>query len=146
MASHLNHQRPTTVEEWAHLSNEVRRRWHTVSDHDIDQAAGDTEQLTDVIAQKTGEARDQIGELIHGMLESISQRLSGAQSCAADYSELGAEALRDGYDRAATELKERYRDAQDAVRRKPVESLLIAFGVGAAVGFALTAVSGLRQR
>lgn len=45
--------------------------------------------------------------------------------------------LHQQYDRASADLRGRYSDAEAAVRRAPMESLLVAFGTGLVAGVVL---------
>lgn len=105
--------------EWDELKRQVRERWSEIAEEDLQQAEGDLQALIAAIQQKTGEARDLIEKVVMDLADDLRPQLHRAQ-----------EAVREGYDRAAAHLKEQVAYAQDTVRRRPKQSLAVAFGAG----------------
>lgn len=56
------------------IKGRIRSTWGELSDDDIDQARGDTEQLIGRIKEKTGESVDAIRKKLDGLLGEEKER------------------------------------------------------------------------
>jgi ElaB/YqjD/DUF883 family membrane-anchored ribosome-binding protein len=86
--------------------------------------------LVGVIQKKTGVARTEIentlkslSEQSSSMLGNASQAVQGATQAAQEYA-----------NQASDIAKEQYGRAQDMVRQRPAESVIVSFGTGLLVG------------
>jgi hypothetical protein len=90
---------------WDQIVAQIRAQWEAVKPEDLQAVRGNAEQLIALIQTKTGEAR--------GAIENVLERLSADPS----------ETMREGY-----------REAEAAIRRRPGEAAAICFGAGLVVG------------
>jgi hypothetical protein len=57
-----------------------------------------------------------------------------------------SEQLREGFDTAREEVRQRYRSVEGAMARNPASSVLIGFGFGFGLGLVITTLLGERHR
>jgi uncharacterized protein YjbJ (UPF0337 family) len=135
----------TTREEirghWNELRGQIEQRWSQLSPHDLDEVEGDTDQLVGKIQQKTGQAKQKIEEQLDSLLDNLSQSASSATEKMGEYvkqakDQFGhvSEAAREQYERASESIQGGYHQAEDMVRRRPAESVAVAFGTGLIAG------------
>lgn len=146
MATQPNKMAAEMAHDWDELHGEVRKRWNKISDEDLSRVRGDIQELIALLQRKTGEAREQIEEFVAGFSQDLRAGLSRAGQQAADYSAEAAATARQQLDLAAERVKEGYQQAQEVVRRRPAESVAVAFGAGVAAGFLVSAMVALRDR
>ena len=104
---------------WNEIKGKLRQKWGQLTDDDFQQIRGDAEQLIGVIQRKTGEAR----EAIEKYLEEISGGVASAAATMRDYAQHAADQMHASYDKA-----------DQFVRDRPGESLLVCFGLGLITG------------
>lgn len=104
---------------WNEIKGKLREKWGQLTDDDLPQIRGDAEQLIGAIQRKTGEAREAIQQYLH----EISGSAASAVGTARDYAQHASDHVCAGYAKA-----ERF------VRDRPVQSLLVGFGVGVIAG------------
>ena len=148
---------------WTELRGKVKEKWGALTDDDLVLAEGNFDQLVGIIQRRTGESREKIEHSLDRLTSDIGSKMDKirqqAASAAASASEtakhLGdraSETARDYADRAGDTARQQYEhfqqqydqvaaglqskvaDAEAAVRRKPMESLLVAFGTGLIAG------------
>ncbi len=137
---------------WTEIRGRVKERWGELTDDDLVQAEGHLEQLIGIVQRKTGESREKIeheidritqnyGTQMDRMRQQASSVATAASDSARQYADQASEMARrqydqfhQQYDRTAAEMRARYADAEAAIRRSPVESLLVAFGTGLLAG------------
>lgn len=115
---------------WNDIKGRVKQEWGNISDDDLKQVEGSIDRLVGLIQKKTGEARTQIEDTLRslseqsaGMLGSASQAVQGVAQAAQDYA-----------NQASNRAKEQYDRAQDMVRQRPAESVIVSFGTGVLLG------------
>jgi uncharacterized protein YjbJ (UPF0337 family) len=108
---------------WNELAGKIKERWGNLSDSELNEVEGAIEQLVGLIQRKTGETRSAV--------ESWLDRLSEQSS---DGARRAAETVRE----AAGDVKQRVRDSyastRHVIRRRPTQSVALAFGAGLAIG------------
>lgn len=115
---------------WNDIKGRVKQEWGNISDDDLKQVEGSIDRLVGVIQKKTGVARTEIentlkslSEQSTSMLGNASQAVQGATQAAQEYA-----------NQASDMAKEQYGRAQDMVRQRPAESVIVSFGTGLLVG------------
>jgi uncharacterized protein YjbJ (UPF0337 family) len=115
---------------WNDIKGRVKQEWGNISDDDLKQVEGSIDRLVGVIQKKTGVARTEIentlkslSEQSSSMLGNASQAVQGATQAAQEYA-----------NQASDIAKEQYGRAQDMVRQRPAESVIVSFGTGLLVG------------
>lgn len=123
-----------TMEElsgtWNDIKGRVKNEWGSISDDEFKQVEGNLDRLVGLIQKKTGAARTEIEKTIRSwsqqsasILDSASQAVQGAAQAAQEYVGQAREMVGDHYGRA-----------QDVVRQRPAESMMISFGTGLLLG------------
>lgn len=123
--------------KWNQIKGSILERWGELTDDDLQEAKGNTDQLVGVIQEKTGTARREIEDFIHETLSGGASAVSEFAQSAKNYAADAAQAARDGYDHAADRVKSGYRQAEGLVRERPAESVAVAFGSGIIAGVIL---------
>jgi uncharacterized protein YjbJ (UPF0337 family) len=123
-----------TMEElsgtWNDIKGRVKKEWGDISDNELKQVEGNADRLVGLIQKKTGAARTEIEKTLRswsegsaGLLDNASQAMHGVAHAAQDYA---------GHARDVA--SEQYVRAQDLVRQRPAESVIVAFGAGLLMG------------
>jgi uncharacterized protein YjbJ (UPF0337 family) len=126
-----------TMEElsgtWNDVKGHVKKEWGNISDDELKQVEGNVDRLVGLIQKKTGVARTEIEKTLRSwsqqsasMLGSASQAVQGAAQAAQEYAGQAREMAGEQYGRA-----------QDLVRQRPAESVMVSFGTGLLLGVAV---------
>jgi uncharacterized protein YjbJ (UPF0337 family) len=134
---------------WNQLKGQVKQKWGQLTDDDLSFSSGNVDQLVGRIQQRTGEGREAVESFLNGLLSKGSGGVAAVAETAREYAQSAGEYLgqagnriREHYGDMADMAHERYMMAEDMVRHNPGRSLMVAFGVGLAVGL----VVGLSTR
>jgi uncharacterized protein YjbJ (UPF0337 family) len=123
---------------WNDIKGRVKQEWGNISDDELKQIEGNVDRLIGLIQKKTGETRTEIEKTLRSLSEQSAGMLSGASQAVHD----ATQAVQDYAGHAANIGKEQYGRAQDLVRQRPAESVIVSFGTGLLLG----AVVGLMCR
>ena len=119
---------------WNKVRGQVKEKWGTLTDDDLQIHGGNLDQVVGKIQQKTGETR----EAIEGFLNTLTSRgasaLSRAAETAGNYAEQASHQIRDKYQDVAEQVGEGYQQVGRVVRGNPTQSVAAAFGIGLALG------------
>jgi uncharacterized protein YjbJ (UPF0337 family) len=127
---------------WNGIKGKLKERWGQITDNEWREASGSVDQLVGLIQRKSGEARTQIEGFIDRLVNPSTMQQATDQ--AAEYASQAAAAMQDFKDRLNETMHDQLAQAQDMVRRRPTESLLVALGTGLVVGVILGAMSRSR--
>lgn len=148
---------------WTELRGRVKEKWGALTDDDLVLAEGKADQLIGIIQRRTGESREKIEHDLEQLTsdygsamekvrrqataavgtasESARKYVDRASEGAHEYADRASatarqqyEQLHGQYDEAAAMMQAKYAEAENAVRRKPIESLCVAFGSGLIAG------------
>jgi uncharacterized protein YjbJ (UPF0337 family) len=143
---------------WNEIRGQIKQKWGQLTDDDLRQAEGNTDQLIGLIQRKTGEGREQISRFFDNFAreagdkatdvmgqagQMVNQAAETAQRYAQDAGKYAQEAgkyMQDGYEQATRTVQEGYHQAEETVRNRPVESLAVAFGTGVITGLLVALV------
>ena len=140
MASDATDRTSNEYRHWDEIEGRVRERWSQISEEDFETARGNIEQLVGVIQQKTGEARQQIESFVAEAVEDVAVKLDEFKRGLGSQTRAAAENLQQGYEKVASDLHHGYVGAREVVRRKPTESLAVAFGAGILTGVVVSLI------
>lgn len=115
---------------WNEIKGKVKQQWANVTEDDWKRCEGNLEEFVGLVQQKTGEAHDEI-------LRSLKQWLNTSNSYLTEVSESASQFASEAVDQA----KAKYAVAEQLVRRKPAESVVVAFGTGVLLGVIVGLVS-----
>ena len=133
---------------WNEIKGKLRNKWGQLTNDDLQQAQGNTDQLIGLIQRKTGEARNSIEKFLTDLTAGGGSTVSQAAETAREYaqqametvqqrSQQAAEQFRQQYSTAAESVRHGYEEAESMIREKPAESAAVCFGVGMLVGVIL---------
>jgi len=143
---------------WNEIRGQIKQKWGQLTDDDLRQAEGNTDQLIGLIQRKTGEGREQISRFFDNMTKEagdkatdvmgqagqmVNQAAETAQRYAQDAGKYAQEAgkyVQEGYEQASKSVQEGFHQAEETVRSRPVESLAVAFGTGVITGLLVALV------
>ena len=123
--------------QWNQVKGRLRQRWGQLTDDELQQARGSTDELVGMIEQKTGESRRAIEDYLEEILADGSSAVQAATESVREYAHQAAEAAHVGYEQAAASVRAGYEQAEGMIRRKPAESIAVAFGAGLIAGVIL---------
>jgi len=137
---------------WNEIRGRIKEKWGQLTDDELTQTEGNTDQLIGLIQRKTGEGREQItrffdsltgqaaekgNDMAHQAEEMMNQAGEAAQRYAQDaqrYVQDAQKYVQDGYQQASRQMQDGVQQAEEVVRNRPVESLAVAFGTGVVTG------------
>ncbi|TWU00657.1 hypothetical protein Pla108_16090 [Botrimarina colliarenosi] len=127
---------------WTELKGRVKKHWGDISDDELTEFEGSLEEFVGMIERKTGEARGEIEKWLQQAQDGAEPLLNRAANFARHYSEDAADAISHSAAAASERFNEGRAEAEQMVKRRPMESVAVAFGVGIVAG----AVVGLLAR
>jgi uncharacterized protein YjbJ (UPF0337 family) len=119
---------------WQEIKGAIKRRWGQLTDRELTEAEGNTEQLIGLIQRKTGEARDAIERFLDDVVPQATSTARNIASTARGYAEAAGEQVSQAYEKVSERVQQGYEAAQETVREKPLQSLGLAFGAGVLIG------------
>lgn len=126
---------------WNELKGEIQQRWGQLTSDELGQFEGDANELVGLIQQRTGETRETIESFLEDLAaetstysERAKEGVGRAREAASQFAHDTSERFREEQERLTENVRQGYAQAEQAVRRKPAESLAIAFGVGLVSG------------
>lgn len=125
---------------WNEIKGKVTEKWGQLTDNDLKSAEGSTDQLVGVIQQKTGETREAINEYLDSLVSGGS--LGAAVDATKQYASAAVETVQETAGQAADQVRAGYQQTEQMVKKHPMESLAVCFGVGIVTGV----VAGLMLR
>jgi uncharacterized protein YjbJ (UPF0337 family) len=129
------------IGNWSQFKGKVKERWGQLTDDELMEVEGNSDQLIGLIQQKTGEAREQIERVLTQFSEHSGGVGSNAAETARQYADQASEMVRGAAEEFRYQAGERYGDAQAMVRARPAEAIAVAFGTGVVVGVILGLVA-----
>ncbi len=131
---------------WSSIVGAVKQKFGEISGDELKRVEGNIEQLVGLIQRKSGQSREQIEAFVGDCCKTTASTVNRVSDTAAEYAGVAGEAIRDGYDRVASEAQRGYEYTVSSMKRKPVESLAMALGVGLLAGLAVGLSLGSSSR
>ncbi|REJ81566.1 MAG: DUF883 family protein [Planctomycetota bacterium] len=120
--------------QWNQVKGRIQERWGEVTEDELQQARGDTNQLVGVLQQRTGETRREIEDFLEEAVAESGGTMEQMTESARHYAEQASAAMQQQYDAMAANVRDGYMQAENAVRKNPIESVAVAFGAGIITG------------
>jgi uncharacterized protein YjbJ (UPF0337 family) len=130
---------------WNQFKGKVKQRWGQLTDDELSEVEGNFDQLVGLVQQKTGDARQHIERVLNELSDQAGGAFTQATETARQYVDQAGEKLRGVADQIRERTREGYEGAQQMVRRRPAESVAVAFGAGLVVGLLVGLVAGSRD-
>jgi uncharacterized protein YjbJ (UPF0337 family) len=119
---------------WNELKGKIKEHWGQITDDELAEVEGQYDQLVGLIQQKTGDARQQIKRVIDELAEAYGGTFDHAMQAAREYTDQANQSLHESVDLVRERAREGYAQGREIVRRRPAESVAVAFGTGLLVG------------
>jgi ElaB/YqjD/DUF883 family membrane-anchored ribosome-binding protein len=118
---------------WDEIKDRLREHWHQISNDELQSVKGDINLLVDLIQRKTGEGRAAVEDYLDQITESGRQAAEKLQGYARD----AGDQFHEGSRQAAEAVRRGYEQAEEFIRVRPSESVVVCFGAGLVVGLLL---------
>lgn len=122
---------------WNEIKGKLRSKWGQLTNDDVAHFEGDVDRLVGLIQRKTGEARSAIEDYLTELTENGASVMSQAAADVRNGIRHAAERVQETSQQAVEYARHGYEDAQEMVRTRPTESVLVCFGAGMATGLLL---------
>ena len=126
--------REELMSHWRDVKDRLRQNWRELSESELTRFNGTPRDLVDVIHRKTGASLSEIESFLGRVMRDTWSTASQAKDVAGQYGGDASLFARDSYDQIATLTADCSQKVLETVKRRPVESLAIAFGVGIVAG------------
>ena len=120
--------------QWNEIKGTLKQHWGALTNDDLRVFNGNVDQLVGLIQRKTGESRDAVHKYLEDVTADASSIVSSAVETARGVVDRASGAVHDAYDGVSDRMRDRYADAEEMVRSRPVESIAFAFGAGVFAG------------
>jgi uncharacterized protein YjbJ (UPF0337 family) len=163
-------ERPTTqsantpetfTQQWSHIRQQVKSWWDRLTDADLDQVAGQKEQLVRAVEARYGYARERAEQEVdrhlaefykmqetshgsrlmeaasstaHGIASTLTKTAGETGTTAQHIAARAATSISDTMARAGAYLPELPSGLADFIRRHPLPSLMVGMGLGFLLG------------
>lgn len=131
---------------WNEVAGAVREKYGQITNDDITAANGNLQALIGTIQRKTGHARESIESFVRSATANTSDYANRIYEQAGQYAAQASDELQHQYDRASQAVSEGWDYTKDTVQRRPMESVLTAFGIGLAAGVLAAITLSSRRR
>lgn len=119
---------------WNTVKGKVQEKWGQLTDHDLTQFKGDVNQLIGTIQSKTGETRRAVEEFLQAAMKNSGAAVQQAVGNAKEYAGQARDMAAERYQQAKEGVQAGMEEAEEMVRRNPMESVAVAFGAGLIAG------------
>ncbi len=132
--------------KWNSITGAVKEKYGQITDDELTQVEGDTDQLIGLIQQKTGQGREQVEAFLSQACEQCDSHMGHFSEMASNYAETASESVREGYEEVARRAREGYEQSTEVLAQRPLESVVAALGVGLITGIAIgLSIAGRRH-
>lgn len=129
---------------WNELKGKVKQAWGQLNDDTLREFEGDAQEFIGLIQRQTGEGREQVAAQLQELDERFRPVLTQAYDAARQYVDQTTEHAQEAAEQLRAQLAAGHADAQRLVRRRPVESVAVAFGAGLIAGVVVGLVARSR--
>lgn len=119
---------------WTELKGKINRTWGQLSEDELREFEGNVEQLVGMIQQKTGQAQEVIETRLAELDAQFRPMFQNLADQAMDYYSHSADAASQALEQARQSLAQGQAKANRMVKRRPMESVAVAFGAGIVAG------------
>lgn len=138
--------RDQLIGNWNSIVGSIKEKFGEFTKDELSRVEGNFEQLVGLVQRKTGKSREQISYFISDCCESAGKTYSQVANRASHYVDAAGDAIRENYDRVASEARRGLDYTTQSVGRRPVESLALAIGAGIVAGLVLGLSMSNRKR
>ena len=136
----------TEAGQWNQIADAVRERYKQITHEDLSRVQGNIQQLIGLVQQRTGESRELIEQYVRTIGDKAAGYVNRVYESTGELALTAADSLRDSYGRVSGGVTDGVESAKDSIQRRPMESVLTAFGVGVFAGVVAGLTFGSRRR
>jgi len=122
---------------WLEIQRELRSKWHSLTDDDVDAFDGNVERLITTIQKKTGAARESIEQFFDQFSTNGVSAVNRAGETVRAYAQQATNAVQGTSHQAVVSVREGYAEVKDMMRQRPAVSLAVCLGAGVFTGVML---------
>ena len=131
---------------WNSIVGSIKEKFGDFTKDELSRVEGNFEQLVGLVQRKSGHSKEQISAFITHTCESAGTTYNQVANRASHYVDVAEEAIRENYDRVASEARKGLNYTAASVEKRPVESLALAVGAGVVAGIMLGISMSNRRR
>jgi uncharacterized protein YjbJ (UPF0337 family) len=131
--------------DWNQVKGKVKQNWGQLTDDELSEVEGNIDGLIGLVQQKTGQAREHIERVLHDISQQAGGSFTAATETAREYAGQAAEQLRGATEQIRDRTMQGYDQASEMIRRRPAESVAVAFGTGILLGIVVGLIAGSRD-
>ena len=138
--------RDQLIGNWNGIVGALREKFGELTKDELTRVEGNVEQLVELVQRKSGQSKEQISSFISECCDNAGSAYHQVANRASYYVDAAGDAIRENYDRVASEAKKGLDYTAQSVGRKPFESLALAVGTGIVAGLLLGFSMSSRKR
>jgi uncharacterized protein YjbJ (UPF0337 family) len=113
---------------WKEAVGRMKEKWGQLTDDELLRAEGNVDKVVGIVQRKTGESR----ESIEKFLDEVAQHFesNGVVEQAKHYYDAARERIQETAESVGESVQAGYEQAEKVVKRHPLETVAVSFGVG----------------
>lgn len=115
--------------KWDEIQGRLIAEFEELTEYELHQAKGSTDQLIGVVHQRTGASQEEVEEFLADIVDGRSP-IRRVKRAASQSAEQVQQLVHDRYASASEVTSDLSQQLGKTVRSRPTESMLIAFGLG----------------
>ena len=119
---------------WHEIQRELRSKWDSLTDDDVNAFDGNVERLITKIQKKTGAARESIEQFFDQFSTNGASTVNRAGETVRAYAQQATDAVQETSHQAVVSVRKGYAEVEDWVRQRPAASLAVCLGAGVITG------------
>ncbi|TWT91101.1 hypothetical protein Mal64_15000 [Pseudobythopirellula maris] len=119
---------------WNELKGKAKQKWGQLNDDELSQFEGQADEFIGLIQRKTGEAYAEVESWFNQTCDDCRPYYEQAVAATQEYAQNAAAAAGDTVDHVRQQVAAGHHEAEELVRRRPTESIAVAFGAGIIAG------------
>jgi len=131
---------------WNSVVGSLKEKFGDLTKDELTRVEGNFEQLVGLVQRKTGQSKEQISSFITECCDTAGTAYHQVANRASQYADVAGDAIRENYDRVASEAKKGLDYTAKTVGQRPIESLALAIGTGILAGVLLGLSMSSRRR
>lgn len=119
---------------WTQMKGKIKEIWGQINDDELLDFQGDFDQLVGMIHSQTGQSKAEIEKQLDKLDSQLRPMLAQAAETARQYVDQGRQKAQEVASQVREGITHGHEEAQEMVRRHPVETIAAAFGTGLVIG------------
>lgn len=119
---------------WNELKGQAKQNWGELNDEELTKFEGSLDEFFGLLQRKTGDARVEIEQWFSNLSDDYRSILARTTNTAREYMQNASAAAGEQAGRLRDQVHAGQIEAERLVRRRPGESVAVAFGVGIITG------------